>query len=101
MQDREVEADGFRYVPHYGVFYFGRRLSLTPATSKLVAALMASAGRVITKEGIVAFLGTDAETKIADVYACKARKVIYAETGLEPIRTVWGRGYIWQLPPSE
>lgn len=99
MQDREVEIDGFRYIPHHGVFYCGRRLALTPATAKLVAALMAAAGRVVTKEGVVAFLDTDAQTKIADVYVCKARKVIERETGLFPIQTVWGRGYLWQLLP--
>lgn len=101
VADREVRVDGFHYIPDFGIFHKGRKLRLTNSQVRVFAALISSPGRVLTKEGIVSFLDTEADTKIIDVYVCRIRKVLLAELNVEAIHTVWGRGYLWRLPPTD
>lgn len=97
VQELEIEQDGFRYIPDGGVFYNGQRLRISPSPARMLGALLANPGRVVTKEGLMAFSGTEAEAKVIDTWLCNVRRTIRECTGLDPIVTVWGRGLMWKL----
>lgn len=101
-----VELDGFRIDVDNRVFTFnGKKLHLTPCEFILVHLVMEARGRVASREYLWANskgpgIEPDTEPKIIDVFLCKARKRIMAETGLQPLQTSWGRGYYWSLSTS-
>jgi DNA-binding response OmpR family regulator len=100
--DHAIEADGFRYLPDFGISYNGRKLPISPKPARVLGALIAAQGRVVSKGGLLGYVyraeEDEADQKIIDVWVCKLRKVLFDHTGLEPIQTIWGRGYCWQLP---
>lgn len=72
-------------------------IHLTGTERGMLEALLNCAGRVLTKEQLLAARPTScdpfAEPKLVDAIICKLRKRL-AEHGLEGVvRTVWGRGY--------
>lgn len=101
-KDTEVlECDGFM-CDGVSIFYRGNRLDgFSQKMVKYMSALMSAHGQVVTKQGLFGFTNgdeSDADSKIVDVYVCKLRRAIFNATELQPIQTVWGRGYTWQLP---
>ena len=75
----------------------GTRIALTAKEYALIELIAINRGAVVTKGAIMAHLyeaGAEPEAKILDVFICKARrKIRLAMGGVDPIATVWGRGY--------
>ena len=81
----------------------GHRVRLSRSEHNVTVLIFSRHGRIVTKEMLYDYLYTidceaeaARETQIVDVFVCKARGKIKAQTGEQPIRTVWGRGYTWQ-----
>jgi two-component system, OmpR family, response regulator len=73
----------------------GRPVTLTPAESAVLAALMDHPGRVLSRRQLLAAAGRDqAADRAADVYIAQLRAKIGPVTG---IRTVRGAGYLIDL----
>lgn len=102
VAQQELEVDGFHYYPSMGLFHGRWNIRLTPGEAKLCAALMMRPGHVMSAEGLLAFIGTQAECdQLVKRWVSEARKKIFSLCGLRPIRTSRGYGgYYWQLPPQ-
>lgn len=77
----------------------GRQLSLTPTEYQICELLARHPGQVMSRSQIrEAVLGWDsaADDAAISMQVSRARKKL-AEAGVEPIATVWGMGYKWQL----
>jgi DNA-binding response OmpR family regulator len=101
LEDKQIDQDGFRYIPNVGVWYNDKRVRLPPAEQRMLGALLANPGRVVTKEGLISYLNTEAETKIIDTWVCKLRGQLKKQLDLEPIVTVWGRGLMWDIRATD
>lgn len=79
-------------------------LKLTGYEAKILSALARNEGRTLSKNLLMdtVWVGSDADSKIVDVYICKLRKKL-REAGGNPamIGTVWGRGYFLTGTPKE
>ncbi len=73
------------------------RIPLTAKEYDLIELIAIRRGAVVTKAEMMAHLyesENQPEIKILDVLMCKARrKIRIAMGGVDPIATVWGRGY--------
>jgi DNA-binding response OmpR family regulator len=103
--EKSLQIGDFGIDRHMGCALFqGRRLDITGREFNVMALLMEAEGRVVTKEHLwMNYQGpnsvghVDTEIKIIDVFICKLRKKLKEQTGREPVGTVWGRGYFWQV----
>lgn len=77
----------------------GRRVHLMPAHSKILQVLVRQPGHTISRNQLMdAIYGglDEPQTQIIDVFMCKLRRVLMTATGgLDCIRTVWGRGFMF------
>lgn len=74
----------------------GARIHLTGKEFAIIELLAIRAGQTVTKAEFFRYLYSDDEpdAKILDVFICKARrKIRLACGGIDPIATIWGRGY--------
>lgn len=80
----------------------GKTIHLTGKEYHLLETLFLRAGSVMTKQHLMdAIYGglDEPEMKIIDVFVCKVRAKIANAGGGEPIRTIWGRGYMVDTTP--
>lgn len=93
--NRAVE---FRFNPHNEtVDVNGQRVRLTQKEYDLLELLWTHKGVTLSKEMILRHLygGTyEPGHKVIDVFICRIRKKLQAIIGEDPIKTVWGRGYM-------
>ena len=100
--NRPVE---FRFNPdNETVDVNGQRVRLTQKEYDVLELLWTHKGVTLSKEMILNQLygGTyEPGQKVIDVFICRIRKKLQAITGDDPIKTVWGRGYMLadQLEP--
>lgn len=82
----------------------GVKLHLTSKEFQMLELLSLRKGMVTTKEMFLNHLygGEDEpEMKIIDVFICKLRKKLTAATGVDYIKTEWGRGYALPDPVDD
>ncbi len=75
----------------------GQRVRLTQKEYDLLELLWTHKGVTLSKQMILNHLygGTyEPGQKVIDVFICRIRKKLQAITGDDPIKTVWGRGYM-------
>lgn len=81
------------------VFAFGERVPLTPTEYEVCEMLARGRGQVFSREQIrEAVLGWDsaADDSCVSMHVSRARAKL-RDAGADPIATVWGMGYKWQL----
>lgn len=99
VAQQPLDVDGFQYYPRMGLFHGRWNLHLTPGEAKVCAALMLRPGHVVSIDGIMQFVGTEANSdRIVSHWISLARQKIRKHCRLEPIQTSIGYGgYFWQL----
>ena len=84
------------------VVVFGdSKLHLTVKEWNMFELLVLRMNQLVSRESILSHLYngfSEPEFKIVDVYACRLRKKIKELTGVNYIKTVWGRGYMFKKP---
>ena len=80
----------------------GRIIALSRSEHFATASILSKHGKIVTRKMIFDCLYADysfgslPRIDTIDTIVCTARRKIKAQTGEQPIRTVWGRGYTWQ-----
>ncbi|MGY6251379.1 response regulator transcription factor [Bosea thiooxidans] len=91
-------------VERAAVFVDERRIDLSARELSLLKLLMASPGRVFSRERILSAVwdaNTDPLTNIVEVYVGRLRKKLIGAAGSAPIETVRGLGYRFAEPASD
>lgn len=94
-KDFIIVSGDLTWCPDGSIYYKGERLHLSISLHTMLGAIMRGGGSVITKEMIINRVGTNAESKIVDVWVHNLRKFLKPIDMDQCIDTVWGRGYRW------
>jgi two-component system, cell cycle response regulator CtrA len=85
------------------VFFDNKPVRITQKEYDMMELMALRRGNVVTKEAFMQHMyqhTDEPEIKIVDVSMCKLRKKLREQTGLSPIETCWGRGYVLREPAA-
>lgn len=93
-----VERDGFKLLPEGVVYFEGERLALSTVEASLLYTL-AKANRPLSALVIGQRISEgECSENITGVYTVRIRTKFKSEGIPCPIKTIYGAGYLWEMP---
>lgn len=95
-KDEIITLGDWECDPRGLISYKGRVIKrVTEQEFSLIHTLMTEKGRPISQEALIGRMGSESVSNIVNVIVHRARKILSAVSGRNPIANLWGRGYYW------
>jgi len=84
-----------RTIPVTEVYCDGVLVEMPPQQAAIAKTLIDAGGEYVSRDDLMAAIGSTAEPKIIEVLVCKLRRALESHHHTAPIQSAYGRGWRW------